>query len=157
MDSTSIETLTYRLEELEDIQDVVQHHFDESLDERAILLQSPLRAEGASTDQQFIQSQVNQIDQRLDELEMLLKSLGTEIHQVKEEIADNINEQLIMEMLNKERAEKYGRCSVCFEDYKEKEFVDVTPCNHVFHTDCLLDWLTHDKITCPLCRGILGR
>ena len=158
MDSTSIdvETITYRLEELTDIQSIVQHHFDEALRERDILIQLPLRAEGAST-KQSIQSQVNHIDERLEELEMLIHSLGTEIVQVKNVIAQNIHEQLIMEKLTKMQAEEHGRWSVCLEDYEENEFVEITPCNHIFHSDCLLSWLDDDNITCPLCRANLGR
>ena len=115
-------------------------------------MDSLLEAEGAS-----IQSQVNQTDQRLDELGMLLHSLDNEIGEVKDDIVKNIHEQLIMEKLTKQQAEKYGGCSVCLADYEENEFVEITPCNHNFHTDCLLDWLDDANITCPLCRAHLVR
>lgn len=41
-----------------------------------------------------------------------------------------------------------GRCAICFEDFN----VGVRmPCFHMFHTDCITDWL-HIANSCPLCR-----
>jgi len=42
-------------------------------------------------------------------------------------------------------------CSICFEKYKEAEELKFTPCRHLFHEECLKNWLKV-KRTCPLCR-----
>lgn len=42
-------------------------------------------------------------------------------------------------------------CSICFENYKEEEELKFTPCKHLFHEECLKNWLKV-KRTCPLCR-----
>jgi len=47
-------------------------------------------------------------------------------------------------------------CSVCFEEFKEiVNGLDVglarTPCSHMFHYDCITQWLKRSE-TCPLCR-----
>eukprot|EP00455_Lapot_gusevi_P012083 TRINITY_DN15667_c0_g1_i1.p1 TRINITY_DN15667_c0_g1~~TRINITY_DN15667_c0_g1_i1.p1 ORF type:complete len:234 (-),score=37.10 TRINITY_DN15667_c0_g1_i1:136-771(-) len=47
-----------------------------------------------------------------------------------------------------------GPCAVCFEEFDEEaQNFMVTPCNHVFHTECLRRWMPN--MTCPTCRGFL--
>ncbi|ONK68278.1 uncharacterized protein A4U43_C05F9580 [Asparagus officinalis] len=42
-------------------------------------------------------------------------------------------------------------CNVCLEDFVLNERVLITPCNHMFHNDCLVPWVrSHGK--CPVCR-----
>lgn len=57
-------------------------------------------------------------------------------------------------------------CSICMseiplyvEDVQETHNVDkytymVTPCNHIFHTECLENWMSY-KLQCPVCRSPL--
>ncbi|KAJ9562863.1 hypothetical protein OSB04_008023 [Centaurea solstitialis] len=43
------------------------------------------------------------------------------------------------------------KCVVCLEDFEAKEVVMVTPCNHMFHEDCIVPWVkSHGR--CPVCR-----
>jgi hypothetical protein len=46
------------------------------------------------------------------------------------------------------------QCSICWETAAEdanRQWVNLTSCNHKFHTDCLTQW-TNIHPTCPLCR-----
>jgi hypothetical protein len=49
---------------------------------------------------------------------------------------------------------KRDECCICLECYTPGETICVpvtNECNHVFHQECILEWLkNHDK--CPLCR-----
>lgn len=46
------------------------------------------------------------------------------------------------------------RCPICLDDFKPKEEVVVTPCDHMFHEDCILPWVkSHGQ--CPVCRSVL--
>ncbi|NWI15904.1 RN115 ligase, partial [Crypturellus soui] len=46
-------------------------------------------------------------------------------------------------------------CPVCKEDYALAEQVRQLPCNHFFHSSCIVPWLElHD--TCPVCRKSLS-
>ncbi|XP_025887723.2 uncharacterized protein [Solanum lycopersicum] len=42
-------------------------------------------------------------------------------------------------------------CPVCFEIFKEKSIIVITPCSHIFHRSCLFTWLSENN-TCPICR-----
>ena len=42
-------------------------------------------------------------------------------------------------------------CSVCISDYEKGDKLRVLPCKHLFHVDCVDQWLSVNA-TCPLCR-----
>lgn len=43
------------------------------------------------------------------------------------------------------------KCVVCLENFEPKTMVMVTPCNHMFHEDCIVPWVkSHGR--CPVCR-----
>jgi len=54
----------------------------------------------------------------------------------------------------KEKKEDGMRCAICLEDFEAKEEVMLTPCNHMFHEDCIVTWLT-SKGQCPVCRFVI--
>ncbi|KAJ5739211.1 hypothetical protein N7533_011995 [Penicillium manginii] len=46
------------------------------------------------------------------------------------------------------------RCLICLSDYEVAEEVrELNKCKHVFHRDCIDQWLTTGRNSCPLCRG----
>jgi len=61
------------------------------------------------------------------------------------------NEQDISNILTNE-------CAICCFELVEGEQKKLyrTPCNHVFHEDCLKDW-GFNKLECPTCRSKLPR
>lgn len=43
------------------------------------------------------------------------------------------------------------KCPVCLVEFEEEEEMKVLPCQHQFHTKCILTWL--EKVcSCPVCR-----
>merc|ERR1712238_150956 len=48
-------------------------------------------------------------------------------------------------------------CALCIDDYEVGDTIvwshDTTKCSHVYHQDCLLEWLTKGKKHCPVCRS----
>lgn len=60
---------------------------------------------------------------------------------------------------------RQSSCCICLEDFippssssSSDQALEVLPCWHVFHYDCLRSWRrTHTRPHCPLCRKIRGR
>ncbi|KAF7836044.1 E3 ubiquitin-protein ligase RING1-like [Senna tora] len=42
-------------------------------------------------------------------------------------------------------------CCICLEDLRDSKQVATMPCRHVFHNDCIVEWLKKSHV-CPLCR-----
>ncbi|KAI9085724.1 hypothetical protein K1719_032330 [Acacia pycnantha] len=47
-------------------------------------------------------------------------------------------------------------CAVCLNKIGEGDEVRVLRCEHVFHRECLNQWVGLRNFTCPLCRHFLG-
>ncbi|CAL9128348.1 unnamed protein product [Musa textilis] len=45
-------------------------------------------------------------------------------------------------------------CTICLEAFLPTDQVLVTPCNHMFHNDCLVPWVKSQG-KCPVCRFVL--
>lgn len=43
-------------------------------------------------------------------------------------------------------------CAVCIDELDDSSEIMTLPCQHQFHTDCLLPWLTERQSKCPLCK-----
>lgn len=43
-------------------------------------------------------------------------------------------------------------CAICLDEFQPQEKIRVLPCNHLFHQDCLVPWLTQRHSNCPLCK-----
>lgn len=53
-------------------------------------------------------------------------------------------------------AETISCCSICLEDYQERDTVRyLSQCGHYFHAQCVDKWL-HKNTTCPVCRDKLS-
>lgn len=44
------------------------------------------------------------------------------------------------------------QCPICFDNIKENELINETPCGHIYHNKCLSNWLKN-KNSCPKCRA----
>lgn len=43
-------------------------------------------------------------------------------------------------------------CNICMDTYKVDDTIIKLGCNHLFHKNCIKEWLCKEKITCPVCR-----
>jgi hypothetical protein len=49
---------------------------------------------------------------------------------------------------------KQHHCNICMDD-EEQDCISLKSCGHVYHFDCVLEWLKHDKNICPTCRSTI--
>ena len=59
---------------------------------------------------------------------------------------NNLTSNVIL--LDKEQEEM---CSICLIFFKNEDQVSRLNCGHLFHTDCVNEWISNKK-NCPLCR-----
>ena len=68
--------------------------------------------------------------------------------------AKDIINYLPITKLGKKFDNKYNiefKCIICYEDFKENDNITTLPCAHVFHIDCIKNWiLAH--VNCPICK-----
>ena len=64
-------------------------------------------------------------------------------------IRDLINQ--LKDLMEKKSKLIEDKCTICLEQYSEDDNKITTECNHTFHEECYMKWISH-KNTCPLCR-----
>lgn len=73
------------------------------------------------------------------------------------ENTENINTNLIttinkdLSTYEKNKGDEY--CSICLEEFIQKENIITLECSHYYHQKCIIDWFKKET-TCPLCRKI---
>ena len=48
-------------------------------------------------------------------------------------------------------------CSVCIDNICKDEKMITLPCEHIFHADCILQWLKEYNYKCPNCKHPVGK
>ncbi|PIA14743.1 hypothetical protein COEREDRAFT_46121 [Coemansia reversa NRRL 1564] len=46
-------------------------------------------------------------------------------------------------------------CAICLETYCDHSMVRMLTCSHVFHVDCIDQWLLQRSCRCPMCNSDL--
>uniref|UniRef100_A0A672LGD3 E3 ubiquitin-protein ligase RNF181 n=1 Tax=Sinocyclocheilus grahami TaxID=75366 RepID=A0A672LGD3_SINGR len=65
--------------------------------------------------------------------------------------AKAVVQSLPVVIISPEQADKALKCPVCLLEFEEQETVREMPCKHLFHTGCIMPWLSKTN-SCPLCR-----
>jgi hypothetical protein len=47
---------------------------------------------------------------------------------------------------------KNEKCTICQDEFRENDTIRLLSCEHIFHTDCVDNWLTKHSHKCPCCR-----
>ena len=77
---------------------------------------------------------------------------------ISEEIIQNLPvfkiDEKFMEISQKEdnKNEHFEKCVICMEKYEINDEVKTLPCFHIFHKECIDQWLKSGKSTCPICK-----
>ena len=60
-------------------------------------------------------------------------------------------DKLPLTTFKKKKFTENFQCIICMEEFQEKEKVKLLPCGHIFHDNCIKQWLLNQK-TCPFCK-----
>ena len=77
-----------------------------------------------------------------------------------EEGVGNVNKGLSKDQINKIPVKPFhktffednSQCIICMESFNENELVKQLSCGHIFHEDCINQWLEQQK-NCPFCKA----
>ena len=70
-------------------------------------------------------------------------------HPTSQQILNSLPENQIDDVTKLDSEKK--NCVICLEDFKNGDKATFLPCIHLFHTDCIKNWLkTQD--CCPICK-----
>ena len=95
--------------------------------------------------------------------EQIMKEIcaGTDGHGIMNKIFEGDSKKSIMNNKINQITQVYYRmnkfdnfeCSICFDLFKENELLKQLKCNHIFHKECLSQWLLNEN-KCPICNKI---
>ena len=84
-----------------------------------------------------------------------LLQLEDNVGSVSKGLSSNQIDKLPIIKYRKEKNSENYQCIICMEEFEEKEKVKLLPCGHIFHNNCIKQWLLKQK-TCPFCKSEIG-
>ena len=93
----------------------------------------------------FLDNDINMQDMlgNIDDLQDIKVTLSKSDFNKLEKI--QLNNKNLIDFLN-------SQCNICMEEYKIDDHITKLKCRHLFHKECIKDWLCKEKISCPVCR-----
>ena len=60
--------------------------------------------------------------------------------------------------LNESCSGLWRQCPICWSDFSRNDYVTTLYCNekHIFHTECIEQWIRNGQNSCPLCREAIA-
>lgn len=60
-------------------------------------------------------------------------------------------DRLTVAWTSTDKAQVTGNCTICLEDFEKGQAMRTLPCFHSFHSECVKEWLSKNKV-CPICQ-----
>jgi len=103
----------------------------------------------------MLQNEIKRIVTQSLRLAILRRAIAPQMEDVKLVVKEEVLEKIpTMKYLKLELKIKSmnSKCTVCQDDFNEQDDVRVLPCEHIYHLDCIDDWLKIHSYKCPCCR-----
>lgn len=86
-----------------------------------------------------------------DKIGFVSKGISKEEKEVKNNFFNY--QKIPFKIYNKKNSGLYKstNCTFCLNDFEDKEKLKKLKCEHMFHYECLDNWLDNEK-TCPVCK-----
>ena len=81
-----------------------------------------------------------------------LLQLEDDVGNVSKGLSAQQFEKLPITKYKKEKYSENFQCIICMEEFNEGEKVKLLPCGHIFHPNCIKEWLMKQK-SCPFCKS----
>jgi len=121
------------------------------------ILSGSLTPNGFTFTSQNINSDVmgNNMSQILGELlaGFRLSDHSDVILPLTENALKNLEETKYSEIIDENKCDE---CTICRENFEQDSIVTKLPCKHIFHKDCIGEWLKNYHHKCPVCRQDCG-
>jgi E3 ubiquitin-protein ligase RNF115/126 len=88
----------------------------------------------------------------INQFMQMLQHMQNPDNPVDQNILDSLPEFQI-EDLSKLPNEKKN-CVICLNDFEKSQKALITPCTHLFHSDCIRSWFETQN-TCPICKYVI--
>ena len=105
---------------------------------------------------QQAQANMARIEQENGYYEDSIQEESVDLEKINKEKLDELFRTKMAEHLYKKQYNEFGGgCSICLAEFKKKSKVSITSCKHVFHYDCIHDWLYKNirNPKCPNCNN----
>ena len=96
----------------------------------------------------IIDPRIADMNRQLFQLQLLMQELDIPPERTDQRIIDSLPVHKLTSLPSNPEA---ARCMVCLYDYAISDAVKTLPCFHMFHPDCIQQWLEKSKM-CPLCK-----
>ena len=94
----------------------------------------------------FINNIINHSKDIINYNENIISTLNKDvILTLNEEDINNLNKYILKNNLE-------DKCSICFDDMKINQEVIELQCNHIYHSNCINEYLTNYNYKCPCCK-----
>jgi hypothetical protein len=73
---------------------------------------------------------------------------------VKVTLTDEQFDRLMNDTIDVNNKNEYVsiECNICMDEYNLGDNVVKLSCKHIFHKECIKNWLCNERVTCPVCR-----
>ena len=124
-----------------------QSNIERMMDNNNIMFPNVMTGNRISSNRRFIPiSHINDINSIF---EQFFSGASYHEHPTSQQILDSLPETQIDDATKLDSEKK--NCVICLEDFKNEDRATILPCIHLFHTDCIKNWLkTQDS--CPICK-----
>lgn len=96
----------------------------------------------------YMSPQITDLNRQLFQLQLLMQGLEIPQEQTDQRIIESLPSRSLTSIPSNPEA---SRCMICLNDYQIGDVVTTLPCFHMFHPECITEWLNRSKL-CPLCK-----
>lgn len=92
---------------------------------------------------------------RQELIESILRHLQQLEHDVGAQTPLGSNQSKNLPKREYTKEDNADTCAICVDEFQENVVVRELPCGHIFHPDCIDEWLSNYSSMCPLCKDNL--